>query len=114
MPKGRRRVPRYAREALSQDREVAEAAKIAEDAAARIHASICETAERHWGHVRRAMGAVLADARQVRVAWEEHRAIAEAIQAGDPITAEAIARRHAERAGRETHRRLMTLEPEAA
>ena len=72
---------------------------------------ICETAERQWGHVRRAMGAVLADARQVRVAWEEHRAIAEAVLAGDAATAERVTRAHAERAGRETHRRLQALEP---
>jgi len=75
---------------------------------------ICETAERHWGHVRRAMGAVLADERQVRVAWHEHRGIAEAVQAGRPAEAEALARRHAERAGRETHQRLLSREPAAA
>lgn len=75
---------------------------------------ICETAERHWGHVRRAMGAVLADTRQVRVAWEEHRAIAEAVLAGDAATAERLTRSHAERAGRETHERLLSREPDAA
>jgi len=75
---------------------------------------ICETAERQWGHVRRAMGAVLADPRQVATAWHEHRAIAEAILAGRPAEAETLARGHAERAGRETHQRLLAREPAAA
>ena len=78
------------------------------------NAVICETAERHWGHVRRAMGAVLADARQVHVAWEEHRAICQAVLAGDAVAAERLTRAHAERAGRETYRRLQALEPAAA
>ena len=75
---------------------------------------IVETAERHWGHVRRAMGAVLADARQVRVAWQEHRAIGKAVLAGEAAGAEALARAHAERAGRETHQRLLARAPAAA
>jgi DNA-binding GntR family transcriptional regulator len=75
---------------------------------------ICETAERQWGHVRRAMGAVLADAHQVRTAWLEHRAIAAAVLAGDTAEAERLTRAHAERAGRETHQRLLAREPAAA
>lgn len=78
------------------------------------NAVIAETAERQWGHVRRAMGAVLADPSQMRTAWKEHFAIRDAVLGGKPTKAETLARAHAERAGAETYRRLRTLEAAAA
>lgn len=61
---------------------------------------IAESTDRHWHHVQRAMGASL----QVREAreqiWEEHRAILEAVNAGDAARAERLARQHCEAAGR--------------
>lgn len=70
------------------------------------NAVIQETALRQWAHVRRAMGAVLENRELYLVVWQEHGAILDAIAAGDPPAAERAARRHAERAGRQTFERL--------
>ena len=60
---------------------------------------IAETANHHWQHIRRAMGAVLQEAR-VRVSvWDEHEAILKAIGRGDAERAERLARGHGEEAG---------------
>jgi DNA-binding FadR family transcriptional regulator len=40
------------------------------------------SAQLHWVHLRRVMGAVLQHARQREAIWDEHEAIAEAIGAG--------------------------------
>jgi DNA-binding GntR family transcriptional regulator len=61
---------------------------------------IAETANHHWRHIRRAMGAVLQQARVRDSVWDEHRAMIEAIAAGDEARAEALARQHGEEAGR--------------
>jgi DNA-binding GntR family transcriptional regulator len=53
----------------------------------------------HWCQIRRAMGAVLQSAPARAAIWDEHEAIAAAIAAGDAVTAERLAREHAERAG---------------
>jgi len=67
---------------------------------------LIETAEKQWLHMRRAMGAVLAEpAIRARI-WREHAAICAAIAAGDAGTAETAARNHAARAGAEAHARL--------
>lgn len=58
------------------------------------------SAETHWSHIRRAMGAVLQSSRLRRPVWDEHEAIAEAVAAGDAAAAEAAAAAHAEQAGR--------------
>ena len=47
------------------------------------------SAQLHWRHLKRVMGAVLQEMRQREAVWDEHQAIADAIAAGD-----------AERAGR--------------
>jgi DNA-binding GntR family transcriptional regulator len=60
---------------------------------------IAETANHHWHHIRRAMGAVLQTAGVRRVVWDEHEAILQAINRGDAHRAERLARGHAERAG---------------
>ena len=60
---------------------------------------IAESAERHWQHIRRAMGAVLQSADARGAIWDEHRAIALAIARGDAARAERLAREHCEAAG---------------
>lgn len=67
---------------------------------------IVETAARQWGHVRRAIGAVLEDREQALIAWKEHGALLDAVATGQVGTARELARRHAERAGRSTSERL--------
>ena len=42
-----------------------------------------QSAQVHWRHLRRVMGAVLQHARQRDAVWDEHQAIAAAIAAGD-------------------------------
>lgn len=67
---------------------------------------LIETAEKQWLHMRRAMGAVLAEpAIRARI-WREHAAIAHAVTTGDAPRAEDEARNHAARAGAEAHARL--------
>jgi len=65
-----------------------------------------ETAARQWGHIRRAMHAVLAADYQAERIWREHAGIVAAVCAGDPERAAERARAHAENAGRVTQRRL--------
>lgn len=69
-----------------------------------------ETAARQWPHIRRAMGAVLAEGGRLRQrVWDEHAAILAAVRAGEADRAEALARAHVERAGSETRQRLLAL-----
>lgn len=68
--------------------------------------AIAETAEAAWPHFQRSMGLVLAEPAYRSRAWQEHAAIAEAIGRGEPARAEALARAHAEQAGRATWQRL--------
>jgi DNA-binding GntR family transcriptional regulator len=42
-----------------------------------------QSAQQHWRHLRRVMGAVLQSSRQRETLWNEHEAIAKAIAAGD-------------------------------
>lgn len=60
---------------------------------------IAETANHHWQHIRRAMGAVLQEARVRDSVWDEHEAILKAINLGDAERAERLARGHGEEAG---------------
>lgn len=60
---------------------------------------IAETANHHWQHIRRAMGAVLQEARVRDSVWDEHEAILKAINRGDAERAERLARGHGEEAG---------------
>jgi len=60
---------------------------------------IKDSAEFHWQHIRRAMGAVVAQLSDVDVIWNEHEAILQAINAGDSTLAERLARAHGESAG---------------
>ena len=60
---------------------------------------IAETANHHWRHIRRAMGAVLQTAGVRDSVWDEHEAILKAINRADPDRAERLARSHGESAG---------------
>jgi DNA-binding GntR family transcriptional regulator len=53
-----------------------------------------ETAQQHWRHLRRVMGAVLQQSRQRESLWDEHEAIAKAIAAGDGGTAARLIEEH--------------------
>ena len=61
---------------------------------------IAQTAQTHWHHIRRAMGAVLQLSTMRESIWDEHEAIANAIAYGDEAKAEALIRQHGEDAGR--------------
>lgn len=67
--------------------------------AASGNALIAETANQHWRHIRRAMGAVLQTVGLRRVVWDEHEAILRAVNSGDAERAERLAREHCEGAG---------------
>jgi DNA-binding GntR family transcriptional regulator len=60
---------------------------------------IAATANQHWHHIRRAMGAVLQTVDLRRVWWDEHEAILQAISSGEADRAERLARQHCEGAG---------------
>jgi DNA-binding GntR family transcriptional regulator len=57
---------------------------------------IAHTAQLHWHHIRRAMGAVLQVSTMRESIWDEHAAIAKAIADGDEVTAESLIREHGE------------------
>jgi len=59
---------------------------------------IAQSAQLHWCHIRRAMGAVLQIHTMYESIWDEHAAIAQAIGAGDEKAAEALIRQHGEEA----------------
>jgi DNA-binding GntR family transcriptional regulator len=59
---------------------------------------IAETANHHWPHIRRAMGAVMQTVGLRRPVWDEHAAILQAIHGGDADLAERLAREHCARA----------------
>ena len=61
---------------------------------------IAQTAQTHWHHIRRAMGAVLQVSTMRESIWDEHEAIAKAIERGDAAQAETLIRQHGEDAGR--------------
>jgi DNA-binding GntR family transcriptional regulator len=60
---------------------------------------IAQTAQTHWHHIRRTMGAVLQASTMRESIWDEHQAIAKAIARGDATEAETLIRQHAEDAG---------------
>lgn len=62
-----------------------------------------------WPHIERAMRTVLEHHTVRAEIWREHRAIADAIIAGDAKKAGDLAARHAEAAGASTHQRLINL-----
>ena len=60
---------------------------------------IAQTAQTHWHHIRRAMGAVLQLATMRESIWDEHETIAKAIARGEATKAETLIRKHGEEAG---------------
>ena len=60
---------------------------------------IAQSAQLHWHHIRRAMGAVLQVSTMRESIWDEHEAIAAAISSGDADAAESLIRQHGEDAG---------------
>ena len=57
-----------------------------------------QSAQLHWRHLRRVMGAVLQQARQREAVWDEHEAIARAIAAGAGERAARLIEDHSRRA----------------
>ena len=55
---------------------------------------IGESAQLHWRHLKRVMGAVLQEMRQREAVWDEHQAIADAIAAGDADRAARLIDEH--------------------
>lgn len=67
---------------------------------------IAQTAQQHWQHLRRVMGAVLREAGQRETVWDEHEAIAKAIAAGDGERAARLIEQHSRRASDNLAQRL--------
>ncbi len=67
---------------------------------------IAQTADQHWRHLRRAMGAVLQSEPQRESLWDEHEAIAHAIAAGDADTAARLSDEHGAQASQMLGMRL--------
>jgi DNA-binding GntR family transcriptional regulator len=67
---------------------------------------IAETAQPHWNHLKRVMGAVLQQIRQREAVWDEHQAIADAIAAGDGERAARLIEEHGSSASRVLGERL--------
>ena len=61
---------------------------------------IAQSAQLHWQHIRRAMGAVLQLSTMRESIWDEYETIAKAIGNGDENAAEALTRQHGEDASR--------------
>lgn len=57
-----------------------------------------QSAQLHWRHLRRVMGAVLQESAEREAVWDEHEAIAEAMAAGDAPRAARLVEEHALRA----------------
>lgn len=66
------------------------------------------SAEAHWAHIRRAMGAVLQSSGTRRPVWDEHEAIAAAVARGDAEAAAQAAAGHAASASAHLSTRLDT------
>ena len=64
------------------------------------------SAQLHWSHIRRAMGAVLQKSTLRATVWDEHEAIAAAIAAGDAKAAERLMLAHDQRAAQHMTRQL--------
>ena len=76
---------------------------------------IAQSAQLHWHHIRRAMGAVLQLSTMRETIWDEHEAIASAIESGDERAAESLISHHAEDASRNLSQLLSSaLHPSTA
>ncbi|HCA15938.1 MAG: GntR family transcriptional regulator [Alcaligenes sp.] len=70
---------------------------------------IAESAQVHWVHLRRVMGAVLQSAEQRMSIWDEHEELAAAIASGDEAGAIAICERHMNNASDKLLSRLQEI-----
>lgn len=70
---------------------------------------IAQSAQQHWRHIRRSMGAVLQSTKLRVAVWDEHEAIAHAITAKDAVQAEALMRGHGEQASKHMEIQLHTM-----
>jgi DNA-binding GntR family transcriptional regulator len=70
---------------------------------------IAQSAQQHWRHIRRAMGAVLQSAKLRVAVWDEHEAIANAIVAKDARRAETLMRGHGEQASSHMETQLLNV-----
>ena len=76
---------------------------------------IAQSAQLHWHHIRRAMGAVLQLSTMRETIWDEHEAIAHAIASGNEPAAENLISHHAQDASRNLSRLLSSaLHPPTA
>lgn len=69
------------------------------------------SAQLHWSHIRRVMGAMLQRSALRDTVWDEHAAVAEAIAAGDAARAERLMRQHCEHAADHLARRMAAPAP---
>ena len=67
---------------------------------------IALSAQTHWVHLRRVMGAVLQASGSRDAIWDEHQAIAEAVKAGDAALAAQLVEQHTDNARRNLLERL--------
>jgi DNA-binding GntR family transcriptional regulator len=67
---------------------------------------IGESAQLHWRHLKRVMGAVLQEMHQRDAVWDEHQAIADAIAAGDAEGAARLIEEHSLQASQVLAERL--------
>lgn len=67
---------------------------------------VAQSAQLHWVHLRRVMGAVLQHARQREAIWDEHEAIARAVARGDAAKAMALIDQHGRQASENLLARL--------
>jgi len=75
---------------------------------------IAQSAQLHWHHIRRAMGAVLQLSTMRESIWDEHEAIAAAIATGDEDKAESLSRQHGDDASRNLAGQLFTALKQSA
>jgi DNA-binding GntR family transcriptional regulator len=67
---------------------------------------LLQSAERHWSHIRRVMGAVLQSVDTRAAIWDQHEAMLDAISAGNSELAQQLALHHCEAAGDSLARQL--------
>ena len=68
-----------------------------------------QSAQLHWAHLRRVMGAVLQSSGQREAVWDEHEQIAAAIAAGDENLAVELIDQHSHHAGQTLAARLSSV-----
>jgi DNA-binding GntR family transcriptional regulator len=70
---------------------------------------LAQSAERHWSHIRRIMGATLSQVGARAAIWDEHERMLEAILEGDDRAAQQLALHHCENAGQTLVARVSSL-----